>query len=224
MEPVPCERDKGKVKINNMSEVIEILKKTKALLTNGHFIGTSGMHIDTYVNKDALYTHPEETSRVCRLIAEQVEDFKIDAVVGPALGGIVLSQWTAYHLSKIKQKDILAIYTEKTPEGGQKFTRGYDKLVKSKNILVVEDAPTTGGSAQKVVDAVRAAGGKVVAVSVMVNKNPKKVTSEFFGVPFLPLVEFEIQSYEEADCLMCKNGVPINTTVGHGKKFLETKK
>ncbi|MEK7080983.1 MAG: phosphoribosyltransferase, partial [Patescibacteria group bacterium] len=95
-----------------MSEIIEILKKTKALLTNDHFVGTSGRHFDTYVNKDALYTHPEETSRVCKLIAEQVKDFKIDAVVGPALGGIVLSQWTAYHLSKIKQKDILAIYTE----------------------------------------------------------------------------------------------------------------
>ncbi|MEK7081215.1 MAG: phosphoribosyltransferase, partial [Patescibacteria group bacterium] len=126
--------------------------------------------------------------------------------------------------SELTGREVLGVYTEKTPEGGQKFTRGYDKLVKSKNILVVEDAPTTGGSAKKVVDVVKAAGGKVVAVSVMVNKNPKEVTSEFFGAPFLPLAEFEIQSYKEADCLMCKNDVPINTTVGHGKKFLETKK
>ena len=207
-----------------MSETIDILKKTGALLTNGHFVGTSGRHIDTYVNKDALYTHPKETSRICELMAEKVKNLDIDAVVGPALGGIVLSQWTAFHLSKIKQKDILALYTEKTSDGGQKLTRGYNKAAAGKNILVVEDAPTTGSSAKNVIDVVKTAQGKVVAMSVMVNKNPKEVTSNFFGVPFFPLAEFEIQSYEAADCLMCKKGIPINTTVGHGKKFLESKK
>ena len=60
-------------------EVLEILKKTGALLTQGHFVGTSGLHIDTYVNKDALYIHTEETSQVCRLIAEKVKNFDIDA-------------------------------------------------------------------------------------------------------------------------------------------------
>ncbi|MBI4049389.1 MAG: orotate phosphoribosyltransferase [Candidatus Doudnabacteria bacterium] len=204
------------------NEVIEILKQTGALLT-GHFVGTSGRHIDTYVNKDALYMHPKQASRICRLMAEEAKSFDVDVVVGPALGGIVLSQWTAYHLSEIKNKDILAIYTEKTPEGGQKFMRGYDKVVKLQNVLIVEDAPTTGISAKKVVDAVIAAGGKVVAVSVMVNKDPKNVNSEFFGAPFLPLIEFEIQSYEDADCLLCKKNIPINTTVGHGKKYLEMK-
>lgn len=208
----------------NSSEVIEILKKVGAIITNSHFVGTSGKHIDTYVNKDGLYPHTAETSKVGSLIAEKAKDFEIDAVVGPALGGIVLSQWTAYHLSNIKHKDILALYTEKTSEGGQKFTRGYDKLVELKNILVVEDAPTTGSSAKKVVDAVRSAGGKVAAVSVMVNKNPQEVNSEFFGAPFLPLAEFSIQSYEEDECKMCKNGVPINITVGHGKKYLSRTK
>ena len=205
------------------NEIIEILKKVGAFMTGGHFVGTSGIHINTYVNKDALYIHPKETSQVCELMAQKVKDFEIDAVVGPALGRIILAQWTAYHLSKIKQKEILALYTEKNKEGIQGFTRGYDKLVKGKNILVVEDAPTTGGSAKKVVDIVNNVGGKVVAVSVMVNKNQKEVTSEFFGVPFFPLAEVEMQSYEADNCLMCKNGVPINITYGHGKKFLENK-
>jgi orotate phosphoribosyltransferase len=205
------------------TEIIEILKKVGAFMTGGHFVGTSGIHINTYVNKDALYTHPQETSRVCELMAQKVKDLDIDAVVGPALGGIILSQWTAYHLSKIKGKEILAIYTEKNKEGVQQFTRGYDKLVKGRNILVVEDAPTTGGSAKKVVDIINSIGGKVVAVSVMVNKNQKEVTSEFFGAPFFPLAEVEMQSYEAVDCLMCKNGIPVNTTYGHGKKFLENK-
>lgn len=205
-------------------EIIEILKKVGAFMTEGHFVGTSGIHINTYVNKDALYTHPKDTSRVCELMAQKVKDFEIDAVVGPALGGIILSQWTAYHLSEIKGKEVLAIYTEKNKEGIQQFTRGYDKLVKGKNVLIVEDAPTTGGSAKKVVEIVNSIGGKVVAVSVMVNKNKKEVNSEFFGVPFFPLAEVDMQSYEAINCLMCKNGVPVNTTYGHGKKFLEEQK
>ncbi len=204
-------------------EILGILKKIGAFMTHGHFVGTSGIHIDTYVNKDALYVHTEKTSRVCELIAEKVKDLDIDAVVGPALGGIVLSQWTAYHLSKIKGKEILAIYTEKNKEGMQTFTRGYDKLVKSKNVLVVEDAPTTGGSAKKVVEIINSVGGKVVAVSVMVNKNAREVNSKFFGAPFFPLAEVEMKSYEDKDCLMCKKGIPINTVFGHGKKFLEKK-
>lgn len=205
-------------------EVIDILKKVGAFMTDGHFVGTSGIHINTYVNKDALYTHPKDTSRVCELMAQAVKDIDIDVVVGPAMGGIILSQWTAFHLTQIKQKEVLAIYTEKNKEGVQVFTRGYDKIVKGKNVLLVEDAPTTGGSAKKVVDIVNAAGGKIVGVSVMVNKNKKEVTSEFFGAPFFPLAEVEMESYEAVDCEMCKKGIPINTIFGHGKKFLEFKK
>src|SRR3989338_4540426 len=109
------------IKVMN-NEILDILKKVGAFMINGHFVGTSGIHIDTYVNKDALYVHTRETSRVCELIAEKIRDFDIDAVVGPALGGIILSQWTAHHLSKIKGKEILAIYTEKNKDGIQTFT------------------------------------------------------------------------------------------------------
>ncbi|OGJ05585.1 hypothetical protein A2456_01180 [Candidatus Nomurabacteria bacterium RIFOXYC2_FULL_36_19] len=204
-------------------EIIEILRKVGAFMTDGHFVGTSGIHIDTYVNKDALYTHPKDTSRVCELMAMKVKNLDIDVVVGPAMGGIILSQWVAFHLSQMKGKEILAVYTEKNKEGIQTFTRGYEKLVNSKNVLLVEDAPTTGGSAKKVVEIVKNAGGKVVAVSVMVNKNKKEVTSSFFGAPFFPLAEVEMKSYEAKNCLMCKNNIPVNTVLGHGKKYLESK-
>ena len=121
-----------------MNEVIEILTKVGAILPQSHFVGTSGLHMDTYVNKDFLYPHTKETSEVCRLFADKFKDENIEVVVGPALGGIILSQWTAYHLSEICGKEILGIYTEKSPEGGQIYTRGYDSYVKGKRVLVVE--------------------------------------------------------------------------------------
>lgn len=145
-----------------MNKVIQILKKTGAILDNDHFVGTSGRHFDTYINKDILYTYPVESAKVGKLFAEKYKDANIEVVAAPALGGIILSQWTAYYLSKMKKKTIFSVYTEKTPEKLQIFTRGYENFVKGRNVLVIEDLTTTGGSVRKVVESVRAAGGIVV--------------------------------------------------------------
>lgn len=202
-------------------EIVNILERTGALITNSHIVLVSGKHSDSYVNKDKLYLHTKEVSRVGRLIAEKNKDLDIDVVVGPALGGIILSQWTAYHLSELKGKDVLAVYTEKTPDNNQIFTREYDTLIPDKNILIVEDTTTTGMSVKKTLTSIKNVGGRVVGVSVIVNRNPKEVNSEFMGAPFSALAEIEMEDYEETDCPLCKNDVPINTTVGHGKKFIE---
>jgi len=205
------------------NEVIEILKSVGAIITDSHIVYTSGKHGDAYINKDALYPHTQKTSRIGELFAEKYKDKDIDVVAAPALGGIILESWTAYHLSKLKGKEILGVFTEKTPEKDQIFTRGYDKLVTGKNVLVLEDLTTTGGSVKKVVDSVRAVGGNVVEVCVMVNRDVEHVTSEVIGAPFSSLATISMKSYEETECPLCKNNVPINTTVGHGKKYLEAK-
>lgn len=205
------------------NEVLDILRETGAILTDGHFIGTSGKHLDAYIQKDILYPHTEKVSRVGELFAEKVKDLDIDVVVGPALGGIILSQWTAFHLTKLKGQEILSVYTEKGSEDNMVFTRGYDLLVKGKKVLVVEDTTNTGGSAKKVVDAVRSIGGEVAAVSVMANRNPQEVNEEYFGAIFLPLAELALNAYEEEECPMCEKGVPVNTNAGHGKKYLAAK-
>jgi len=206
------------------NEVVEILKKIGAVITDSHFVYTSGKHGSVYINKDALYPHTAETSRVGEMFAQKYKEMDIDVVAGPALGGIILSQWTAYHLSRLKGKEVLGVYTEKTLDKQQIFTRGYDKHVKGKKVLVIEDLTTTGGSVRKVVDSVKAAGGEVVAVCVMVNRDPKNVTSEVVGGPFSALGVLKAQAFDEAECPLCKTNVPINIAVGHGKKYLEAKK
>lgn len=206
------------------NEALELLKQTHAILTDSHFVGTSGRHMPTYINKDALYPHAEATSRMGELFAEKNKDLDIDVVAAPALGGIILSTWTAYHLTKLKGKEVLGIYTEKTPDKNQIFTRGYDKLVTGKNVLIIEDLTTTGGSVKKVVDSVKAIGGNVLGVCVMVNRDPQLVTSETIGAPLSWLAELKVPSWEAEECPLCKDNVPVNTTVGHGKKFLDAQK
>ena len=203
-----------------MNEVLDILKKVGAILPGDHFVGTSGLHFDTYVNKDFLYPHTRETSRICELYAEKYKDSGVEVVVGPALGGIILSQWVANHLSKITGREVLGVYTEKTEDGGQKFTRGYDEYVKGKKVLVVEDIITTGGSIAKSIKSVGDVGGIVVGACAMINKN-KDLDKNMFGVPFDTLAELFIPTYEASVCPLCKNGVPINMKIGHGKKFVK---
>lgn len=205
-------------------EILKILKKVGGVITDDHFVYTSGKHGSVYINKDALYPHTEETSRVGRMFADRFKNEDIDVVVAPALGGIILSQWTAYHLSQLKRKEILGFFTEKKSEKNQVFTRGYDSLVKGKKVLVIEDLTTTGGSVRKVVDRVKIAGGEVVAVCVMVNRDPVGITAEVVGGPFSMLGILKAEAFDEADCPLCKADKPINTSVGHGKKYLENKK
>ncbi len=205
-------------------EVLELLRKTGAIVSNSHFVGTSGLHFDTYINKDFLYPHTKDISRVCELMAEQNKDKDIEVVVGPALGGIVLSQWVAYHLSRILKKEVLGLYTEKTADGGQVFTRGYGDFVKGKKILIVEDNTVTGGSVLKVINAVKHAGGNIAGVSVMINKDPELVNEESLKLPFSALIEYAVPTYKAEACPLCKTNVPINTILGHGKKFLEAQK
>ena len=203
--------------------ILQILKTTGAVITDSHFVLTSGRHSGTYINKDAMYPHTMYASEFGRMFAEKTKDLPIDVVAAPAIGGIILSQWTAYHLSKLKNKDILGVYTEKTLEKSQIFTRGYDKLVRGKNVLIVEDLAATGGSAKKVIESVREHGGNVVSVGVMVNRDPEHINEQSMGAPFFALGDLFVESFTPEDCPLCKKNVPINTDVGHGRKFLEEK-
>ncbi len=206
------------------NDIINILKKSNAVITDSHIVYTSGKHGSIYINKDAIYPHTDFASKVGKMFADKFKNKAIDVVAAPALGGIVLSQWTAHHLSKLRKKKILGIYTEKDANKNQIFTRGYDKFVKGKKVLVIEDLTTTGGSVKKVIDSVKKAGGKVVGVGVMINRNPKEVNSKFMKAPFLALGILEAEAFDENKCPLCKQNIPINTTVGHGKKYLQAKK
>ena len=151
----------------------------------------------------------------------------IDTVAAPALGGIILSQWTAYYLSELKGKEVAGVYAEKVANNmGEKqfaFTRGYDQYIKGKKVLVIEDLANTGGSVKKIVDVVREAGGNVVVVGVMVNRSPDSVNSKMMGAPFFALDVLKVGVWDEKDLPAEIAKRPINTKVGHGKQYLQEK-
>ncbi len=203
-----------------MDDIVQILKDSGAVL-EGHFIGTSGKHLSGYMNKDAFLPHTDIVSKICKNFAELNRDKNIEVVVAPALGGLPLSQWTAHHLSEMTSTRVLSLFTEKNVEGVQVFKRGYDKLVHGKRTLVIEDTVATGGSVKKVIDEVKGAGGIVVQLSLIVNRDPEHIDDSTFGVPMNALAEIPMQSFAEDEVPDWLKKMPIRTDVGHGAKYVQ---
>ena len=204
------------------AQVLEVLQKVGAF-RSGHFVFVSGLHADTYVNKNAMYPYTHEMSKLCRGIAERFAGKGVEAVVGPATGGIILSQWVAYHLSELEGREIFGAYADKDGDGFV-IKRGYDEVIKGKKTIVVEDLVTTGGSLKKVVEAARAIGADVVGAVAICNRGG--VTREAVGSPpeFISLLTVHLEQWPESECELCQKGIPINIDVGHGKEFLARSK
>lgn len=203
------------------SAVLDILQKVGAFRA-GHFVFASGLHADTYVNKNAMYPYTREMSSLCRAIAESFSGKNIEVVIGPATGGIILSQWVAHHLSEIEGRDVFGVYADKDGDGFV-IKRGYNNVVNGKHVLVVEDLVTTGGSLRKVIEEVRNNGGTVRGAVAVCNRGD--VTAEMIGSPpeFISLLTVELAQWPERDCELCKRGIPVNTDVGHGSEYLSRK-
>ena len=190
-----------------------ILAEARAIITDSHVVYTSGKHGSAYVNKDAVYPNTTRVAELCRHLADAAAPHRPEIVCGPAMGGIILAQWTGHHLG------IPAVYAEKAEGGGMTLRRGYDKLVQGRRVLVVEDILNTGGSVTDAVRAVRAAGGEPVMVAALVNRG--RITAADVGVPALAaLLDVDLDAFDPAACPLCRDRVPVNTDVGKGREFL----
>lgn len=210
--------------MNNQESILKIFEEFKTIITNSHVVYASGKHGSTYVNKDAIYPHTAKMSDLCCIIAKQFINENVKVVIAPAVGGVILSQWVAYHLSNIVGYEVLGVYADKSDDGKNFIIkRGYDKLVSGKNILVVEDILTTGGSVKKVIEATRAVGGNVIGLGALCNRGG--ITSQDVAdIPKLfSLITIGLESWDEKDCPLCAQNVPINTDIGKGREFLARK-
>ena len=201
-------------------EIMAIFVRTGAF-RKGHFGLVSGLHSEEYVNKDAIFPHTEDISNLGLEIAKKFVDDEIDVVVGPEKGGIILSQWVAHHLTKLRGREVLSVYAEKKAildiRVEFKFTRNYDELVRGKRVLIVEDILTTGRSVRVVVDLVQSTGGIVVGLGALCNRG-KVIANDVGDVPkFIALIDVELETYLPTECPLCKQGIPMNKDVGKGK-------
>ncbi len=181
----------------NSRNILELFEITNALL-NGHFLLTSGRHSSQYFQCALVLQYPEYNKLICGLIADHFRNFEIDAVISPAIGGIVVGQEVARQLGK---KSFFAEREEKILS----LRRGF-QIEEQKKYLVCEDVVTTGGSVFEVMNIIKNNGGIVAGVGYIVDRNNNKVN---FGVPQFSTLQLEVVSYAPEDCLLCRQNIPI---------------
>ncbi|MQA00441.1 MAG: orotate phosphoribosyltransferase [Dehalococcoidia bacterium] len=171
-------------------------------ILSGHFQLNSGRHSDRYLEKFNLLQWPRYTELVCRKMADAMRHLEPQTVAGPTTGGLLL----AYELAR--QLGVRGIFAERDEGGGRSFQRDF-RLEPGERVLVVDDILTSGISLNDTIEAVRRVGGEPVGVTVVVDRSGGKVD---FGLPFVAATEFELQTYDPADCPLCREGVPLKIT------------
>ena len=181
-----------------LEEVISIFKKTGALL-EGHFVYTSGRHGRQFLQAARVLQHPNHTEALCKALADNFRNQRVQLVVGPATGGIILAYETARHLG------VRGVFTEKEGKDGMVLKRGF-ALKPGTRVLVVEDITTTGGSVRKAANHVRDRGAVVVGIRAIIDRGGGEAR---FDVPCQTLAAVSMESWQPADCPLCKAGEPL---------------
>ncbi len=178
------------------AEILQVFRENSALL-EGHFILSSGLHSDRYIQCALVLQHPRVAEQLCSELAAKLQHVGARVVAAPALGGILVAHEVARALG------IRALFTERQ-EGAMTLRRGF-ALSPGEPVLVVEDVMTTGLSTRETMKCIEEAGGKVVGVGALIDRSGGAVD---LGLPKAALLTLAIQNYNPADCPLCKAGVP----------------
>jgi len=178
-------------------KALRIFHETGALL-EGHFLLTSGLHSPQYFQCALVLQYPKYAELFAGEIVRQFAGQEIDAVIAPAIGGIVVSQEVG------RQLGVRAIWAERESDS-MTLRRGF-RIEPGERVLVVEDVVTTGGSVREVIQLVRESGGFVVGVGAIVDRSAGKVR---FDVPFAAAFSMDVITYQPEDCPLCQQGVPL---------------
>jgi orotate phosphoribosyltransferase len=177
-------------------EVSAIFREHSALL-EGHFVLSSGLHSDRYIQCALVLQHPRLAEELCSQLAARLQPLSASAVAAPALGGVIVAHEVARALG------IRALFAERQ-DGVMTLRRGFS-LSSGESTLVVEDVITTGGSTRETIRCVEQAGGRVVGVGALIDRSGGAAK---FAVPSAALLSLTVQNYNPADCPLCKSGLP----------------
>lgn len=192
----------------NKQDVLEIFKKADAYL-EGHFVLTSGYHSPHYFQKSKVFQYPEFNSQLAAGIIEKFKGKKIDVVLSPAVGAIVLGNEVA------RQLNVRFIFAERE-NGVMSIRRGFE-LHEGENVLVVEDIITTGGSVQEVIDMLKNYPVKVniTGVGYVIDRQ----SGADFGVEQHALAEVEVIKFPPEEVPDWLNEIPITKP---GSRYLKS--
>ena|ERR1700674_2803601 len=189
-------------------------------IRHGHFELSSGLHSGMYVQCALVLQYPRFAEKLGQSLAALFGDLELDAVVSPAMGGLIIGQQVARALPEGKSlgegpvgAGVPAIFVERDAKGAMSMRRGFS-LRAAQRVLVVEDVWTTGGSTREAMRVVEDAGGQVVAAAALIDRSGGAIK---LGVTAKALLDLAIPSYPPKDCPLCAEG---SVVVKPGSRFV----
>jgi orotate phosphoribosyltransferase len=186
-----------------MKDAITLLRESGALL-EGHFLLSSGRHSNRYFQCARLLQYPDRTAQALAGVVEQLKaamaagKLAVDAVVGPAMGGIVV----AYELAR--QLGLPGFFTERDDRGAMALRRGFE-IQRGMRILIAEDVVTTGKSSGESAAVLEALGATISALACVVDR---RAPGQSIPWPVYAACAVEAGNWEQQDCELCKQGIP----------------
>lgn len=186
-------------------DILQIFRDCGAVL-HGHFRLSSGKHSDTYFEKFQVLQHPDYVQQLCGELAGRFRDDRVDVVVGPTTGGVII----AYEVAR--QLGTRAIYAER--EGDKRVLRRGFTLHEGERVLVVDDILTTGGSVREVLEMLEPYRVQLVGIGVLVDRTGGQVD---LGTRTESLLQLVVEAWQPEECPLCHRGEPITEP---GSRFL----
>ncbi|HEY2460520.1 MAG TPA: orotate phosphoribosyltransferase [Candidatus Acidoferrum sp.] len=201
--------------MQNQNELLSLFESVGAI-RRGHFQLSSGLHSGTYMQSALVLQYPRFAERLGAALAALFASDGIEAVVSPALGGLIIGQEVARALPEAKGGAVgggtPAIFVERDASATMTLRRGFE-IRAGQRVLVIEDVWTTGASTLEAIRVVQEAGGRVVAAGALIDRSGGKIE---FPVKAQALLELPIASYTPEECPLCREGT---AAVKPGSRF-----
>jgi orotate phosphoribosyltransferase len=186
------------MKTGTADRVTDLMKASGALM-KGHFRLSSGLHSDEYCQCAKVAEHPEVSEELGRMLADLFRDDRVDVVVSPAIGGIVIGYEVARALG------VRAIWAERT-DGAMALRRGFG-VSPGERALIIEDVVTTGGSVREVAQVVKEAGAEIAGFGFIMDRSRQPLN---LPGPTKALLETrDMKTYDPDTCPLCAEGIPV---------------
>lgn len=178
-------------------EILNLFEKSGALL-RGHFKLTSGRHSDVYYEKFALLKNPAICTRICNTMADYFVEQKVETVVGPTLGGVIISYEVARYLG------VVAAFAE--PGDKERIFKRDFVLREAEKVLIVDDVLTTGTSINEVIALVKKYNVEIAGIGVVLDRSGGQIK---FDYPLYAVSSIEAKSWDPAECSLCQKGIEL---------------
>ena len=193
----------------SLKNSLAVLKRTNALI-EGHFVLSSGLHSPHYIQCAKLLSQPHVASKICVSLSKKIEKRfkKIDLILSPAMGGIIIG----YEIGKLLKKE--TIFCERV-SGKFKLRRGFN-IKKNTKVLIVEDVITTGKSSLECVKIIKKAKAKLIGFACIIDRSNKKNSKIKKNI--VSQIKLNIPTYKKINLPSNLKNIPITKP---GSRYLK---